>query len=206
MTAAKVGTIEYHGTVYALPFASLFRALTASEAAELCESAVVVGIGHPVLVYDSESQGPNCVIDGANRLRTATELNIDCPVKELYVDDETARRMAEDLNIARRHVTVGEARAVRQTRQERQQRIKEELKKNPVRSDNGIAEQLGVSDKTVGSVRRDLIACSEIPNTPTRTDASGRKQPARKPKVRAGSSCPTPEKVARRRLLRELFT
>ena len=48
-------------------------------------------------------------------------------------------------------------------------------------SNNAIAKDLGVDDKTVGSVRNDLIQRSEIPNGPSRTDSQGRRQPASKP-------------------------
>lgn len=197
MNTPKVETLEYHDIVYKLLFASLFRPLSPSESAELSESVFAVGIGHPVLVYDSEAHGPNCVIDGANRLRIAAKLNVDCPVKELEIDDETACQMAEDLNIARRQVAFDEALAVRQTRQQRQQRIKEALKKNPARSDNAIAEELNVSDKTVASIRAKLEATSEIPKLDVRTGKDNRQRKARsdspKPKPPTGDTTTLPK-------------
>ncbi len=49
-------------------------------------------------------------------------------------------------------------------------------------SDRKLAEYVGVSDKTVAKYRAELEGRSEIPNTETRTDTTGREQPARKPR------------------------
>ena len=54
----------------------------------------------PVFVYDSETYGANCVIDGANRLRIADEEDVVVAVEKLTLNDEEAGRRAEDLNIA----------------------------------------------------------------------------------------------------------
>lgn len=106
-------TLVIRGTEYRLPFAELFRALSETERAELAASIRALGVMSPVFVYNSPTWGPNCVIDGANRLREGAAAEIDVPVQRFAVSDETARRMAEDLNIARRQVTPEEARAAR---------------------------------------------------------------------------------------------
>lgn len=113
-----------HGMrVYRCPFAELFRPLTTAEASGLRESIAAIGVGHPIFTYDSETWGADCVIDGANRLRLADELGIGVEVEKLSVSDETARRLAEDLNILRRQVTPSEAEAARAKRLERIERV-----------------------------------------------------------------------------------
>lgn len=45
-------------------------------------------------------------------------------------------------------------------------------------SNSEIARRCGVTDKTVASVRAELVGRSEIPNVDTHTDSAGRQQPA----------------------------
>ena len=47
-------------------------------------------------------------------------------------------------------------------------------------SDREIARKCGVSDKTVGAVRAELVGRAEIPHVDTRIDSAGRQQPAAK--------------------------
>lgn len=47
-------------------------------------------------------------------------------------------------------------------------------------SDREIARKCGVSDKTVGAVRAELVGRAEIPHVDSRTDSAGRQQPAAK--------------------------
>ena len=47
-------------------------------------------------------------------------------------------------------------------------------------SNSEIARRCGVTDKTVASVRAELVGRSEIPNVDTHTDSAGRQQPAAK--------------------------
>jgi len=63
----------------------------------------------------------------------------------------------------------------------RRTRIAQQLKRNPQESDRRIAATLGVSDKTVGAVRRQLESSSEIPLITGRIGADGK---ARKNAVR----------------------
>jgi hypothetical protein len=52
---------------------------------------------------------------------------------------------------------------------------------DPEKSDRSIASQVQVDHKTVAAVRSGKEDRGEIPHTETRTDASGREQPAHKP-------------------------
>jgi hypothetical protein len=73
-------------------------------------------------------------------------------------------------NLLRRHLTAEQKREL----------IAKVLKANPGKSNLQIAKQVKADDKTVASVRADMVARSEIPNVEVRTDARGRQQPARR--------------------------
>src|SRR5262249_54398128 len=75
------------------------------------------------------------------------------------------------LNLHRRHLTAAQKRAV----------VAALLTEQPTRSNRAVAAAVGVDDKTVGAVRRDLEGRAEIPHGESRTDTKGRQQPASKP-------------------------
>jgi hypothetical protein len=95
-------------------------------------------------------------------------------------------------NIRRRHLTGEQKRDL----------IAELLKVNPDRSNLQTAKIVGVDDKTVGSVRREMEGRSEIPNVDKTTDTRGRRQPARRPRPSAPPSdapAPAPAQPAPRK-------
>lgn len=120
-----------------------FRALKADIAAR--------GVLVPIVV----TRG-GVVIDGHHRLRAVRELVSEgrpVPSPPLAVvdgrlDEAEERAMARALNLARRQLTSAEKRAL----------IAEQLKETPDRSDRWVARNLGVDHKTVGAVRRRLVA------------------------------------------------
>jgi hypothetical protein len=89
-------------------------------------------------------------------------------------------------NIHRRHLTAAQ----------KGELIEALLKAKPERSDRATAKIAQVSDKTVGTVRKDLEARAEIPHVETRTDTKGRQQPATKPPFVPQS--PTPAKMTKK--------
>ena len=97
------------------------------------------------------------------------------------LSEQEKRQHARQLNLARRHLN----------REQKRGLISEQLKETPERSNNQIASGLGVDDKTVGKVRREMEDRSEIPNVTTTTDTLGRQQPARKP-IRTEFRDPSP--------------
>ena len=144
----------------------LLPPLAPDEMAELRASIEMHGVLVPVLVDEN-----GVTIDGHHRLKLAAELGVECPTEiRTGLSDEQKRTLARTLNTARRHLTRDQKRAL----------IQGQLLDTPGRSDNAIAKDLGVSDKTVTTVRADLQRRSEIPNVETRTDTKGRKQPATK--------------------------
>jgi hypothetical protein len=90
-------------------------------------------------------------------------------------------------NIRRRHLTCEQKRTL----------IAELLRADPNRSNLWTAKLVGVDDKTVGSVRRDLEARSEIPNVAKTTDTKGRQQPVHKPKTVSVKPPPPPTPAQR---------
>ncbi len=95
------------------------------------------------------------IIDGFQRVRACDELGIaDYPVLTLAgLTDDEKRDHAYVLNLVRRRLNQQQMRDL----------IAAELKRTPELSDNWLAQILGSTDKTVASVRRELIATSEIP-------------------------------------------
>ena len=70
--------------------------------------------------------------------------------------------------------------------------IAEQLKDTPSISDRAVGAMLGVSDKTVTTVRKDLVAGAEIPHHDTTTGIDGVIQPRKKP-IRSTFIDDTPE-------------
>ena len=141
--------------------------LTAEEYAELKADIAKRGVMVPI-EYDEAGN----VLDGYHRLRICGELGIKDYPKVIRAGMTEAEKLthARKLNMARRHLN---------TRQ-KQELIREQLKATPEQSDRQIAKRLGVSDKTVGSQRKELEATAEIPHLETSTGADGKTYP-RKP-------------------------
>jgi ParB-like chromosome segregation protein Spo0J len=95
------------------------------------------------------------IIDGRQRARACEELGIkDYPVLTLAgLTDDEKRDHAFILNLVRRRLN----------QQQMRELIAAELKRSPDLSDNWLSQILGTTDKTVATVRRELIATSEIP-------------------------------------------
>jgi ParB-like chromosome segregation protein Spo0J len=118
------------------------------------------------------------VLDGRNRYRACLEAGVE-PHDEPLVNrtgienDDTARAYVISANLHRRHLTA----------EQKREAIEKLLRAKPETSNNAIAKQVKVDDKTVAKVRRGMETRSEIPNVENRTDTKGRKQPARKTRV-----------------------
>lgn len=113
------------------------------------------------------------VVDGRNRLRACEELGIQ-PENIVLARDATPElihALALTLNIARRHLTVGDRRRI----------VAAEIIRDPSRSDRAIAGSIGVSHPTVAAVRKELEQRGQVENVSTRVDQRGRRQPAGKP-------------------------
>ena len=127
---------------------------------------------HGVIVpveYDEEDE----IVDGHHRVRACKELGItDWPRKvRSYQSDGHLLEMAWSLNAFRRHLS----------RAEKDSMIRAALQANPQASNRAIAKATGVKHDTVGKARETLEKSGAVAKMATRTDTSGRQQPARKP-------------------------
>jgi len=91
-------------------------------------------------------------------------------MKTLLITSSDPYAYVVSANVKRRHLSAKQKREL----------IAELLKARTEDSNRQIAEMAKVDDKTVGSVRRELEECAEIPHVKKHKDTKGRKQPARK--------------------------
>lgn len=105
-------TITHKGVEYKVLFPDLFRPHTPAEAAEFDRSVREIGIVSPVMADPEHG-----IIDGANRMRKAEELGIACPIvvmKDLSRGEK--KQIAEQLNTARRQISIKEMKDRREAR------------------------------------------------------------------------------------------
>jgi hypothetical protein len=154
-------TIMCNGTTYACPFADAVPPLTPDEESDLRSDISRRGVVTSVLVSEDHE-----VLDGHHRMRIAAALGQpDVPIQVVPgLSAAEKRALAIDLNLKRRHLTARQKRAL----------VAQKLKADPTRSNNSIAREVGVSDKTAGAVRADLEESSEIPKLDRRQGLDGR--------------------------------
>ena len=108
------------------------------------------------------------ILDGFARAKIAKELGYECPsVTVKGLSEQEKRSQVRALNLARRHLDYFAKRQI----------ITDELRENPGRSNNWIAKSLGVDDKTVASVRREMQSTSEIPKLGYTLGSDGKYRP-----------------------------
>lgn len=114
-----------------------------------------------------DDEGNFLILGGVNRWKIAKELNIKTVPVQVYKGSiQEYKELIINDNVRRRHMS-----------KEDKQRVAAELIKiNPTRSALSISKEVGISDKTVTSIKNDLKGRSEIPNVGT-VDTKGRKQP-----------------------------
>ena len=177
------------------PFADIFPLMEGEEFAALVADIKANGLREKIDLYEGK------IVDGRNRYRALLQLGINPGAgndkyfrKVLYVhstggeiapherdNDARVRAHVYSKNLHRRHLTA----------EKKREAIAAKLKDNPEASNNSIANQVRVDDKTVAKVREEMEGRSEIPNVETTTDTKGRKQPKKKKKPK-----PQPKDVA----------
>ncbi len=109
------------------------------------------------------------ILDGFARAKIAKEFGYDCPsVTVKGLTEQEKRSQVRALNLSRRHLDYAAKRQI----------IADELKENSGRSNNWIAKSLGVDDKTVASVRREMQSTSELPKLGYTLGSDGKYRPA----------------------------
>lgn len=164
--------VKVSDQTFTLLFHDLLRPLSESEISGLREDIRRRGEILVPIVTD-ENYG---VIDGGHRITIAGELGLtDVPIEiRPGLTLEEKRSLALALNEHRRHLSQEEKRDL----------IARRLKATPERSNRQIAEEVGASPTTVGSVREELEATVQIGQLDRTTGKDGKSRPA---KVRAES-------------------
>ena len=108
-------------------------------------------------------------LDGHHRLKICEELGItDYPkVIRAGMTEEPKRTHARKLNMARRQLS----------QEQRRDLIREQLKETPEKSDRQIAAALGVSNSTVSSQRKEMVANHQLCESHSSIGADGRERP-----------------------------
>jgi N6-adenosine-specific RNA methylase IME4 len=146
----------------------LFPDLSQSEyealKADIAENGVLVPVE-----YDEDGN----ILDGFHRVKACNELGIeDWPsITRVGFSEEEKRTHARRLNMNRRHLT----------RAQKRKQIRGQLLDTPEWSNNRIAILLSSTDKTVKTVRDEMIAGSEIPNLDKLFGADKKWYPANDP-------------------------
>lgn len=137
-----------------------FAALEAS----ILENGVLVAVE-----FDEFGQ----IIDGHHRVAICKKHGIKNFPRTVRagLNRESKRALARELNIARRHLNRRQKRRV----------VEDQLRDAPSFSNRMIAAIAGVDNKTVGSIRRRLIAAGVISASRTVVGMDGKVQPASKP-------------------------
>lgn len=148
----------------------LFELLPADEFSALKADIAKRGVLVPI-EYDSDGN----ILDGHHRDRACRELGIkDYPtVTRLFANDDEKEEHVVTLNVRRRHLT-GE---------QKRKWVAWFLARHPERSNREIGREVGVDDKTVGSVRAELESTAEIPQLETRVGRDGKVRPAVAPSI-----------------------
>jgi hypothetical protein len=188
--------MSWRDTIKVHPAADLFPLLGDAELRELADDIKANGLHEKVKIILKPRLGSDglyhvgkhdqIVIDGRNRLdamelagipmfrRGTTDFNPDVAevVEEIETDSDVVEYVI-GVNVHRRHLTGEQKRDV----------IAKLLRAKPERSNLQTAKIVGVDDKTVASVRREMAARSEIPDVTETVDTKGRRQPTRKAKA-----------------------
>lgn len=125
-------------------------------------------IRDPIKIY-FDKEGNPLILGGFNRWHIAQELGWQfAPCEVMEVAPKERRELAIMDNLARRHMT----------REQKQKIVEMFLKNDPAQSNVMVAKKTGVDDKTVGKVRQQLEATSEIPRLDKRKGADGKERKA----------------------------
>jgi len=141
-----------------------FKPLNTEAFAGLLESIKLLGILQPVITDEKKFKG---IIDGHHRYKAAKSLgwkDDDIPYTIVTGLSEDAKRLlSRSLNIARRQLSSAD----------RRQAIIDQIKETPHLSDRKLAKELGVSNGTVSSLRRQLVDSDELCNVTQITGEDG---------------------------------
>src|SRR5262245_61743630 len=146
------------------PLADIFPMMEGEEFEALVADIKANGLIAPITLHEG------MILEGRNRYRACLDADVEPTFTPFRGNDPAA--YVTSANIHRRHLT----------QEQKRELVAKLVKAQPEASNNAIAKQAKVDDKTVAKVRHNMEARSEIPNVQLRTDTKGRKQPAKKHK------------------------
>jgi hypothetical protein len=162
------------------PLAVLFPLLEGDEFKILVEDIRRHGQREPIVLYQGR------VLDGRNRARACKAAGVAPRYEEFSGRDAAAYVISA--NIRRRHLTT----------EQRRDLIAKLLKDDPGRSDRQVAETVKASPSTVGTVRAKMEESGDVSKLDTRTDTTGRRQPAKKATTAATTALDALDVIAAR--------
>jgi hypothetical protein len=149
------------------PAANIFPLMEGEEFAALVADIKANGLHEQIVKYKRK------ILDGRNRYRAclAAGWDLDGWISDCtdVISDPVAYVISK--NIHRRHLTAKKRREI----------IAALIKAKPEQSDRQVAETVKASPTTVGTVRAELEEAGDVSKLDTRTDTTGRQQPATKP-------------------------
>lgn len=120
------------------------------------------------------------ILDGHNRFRAWRELRKNEPPPTIVragLSEDEKRAFARRQNVLRRHLNRDQLRAL----------VAQQLRETPNWANNRVAGTIGVDDKTVGAVRAQLEATSELPKFDKLIGADGKERRNRTSSARHGA-------------------
>lgn len=160
------------------PKYQVLRPLTPSEYDSLKSSIRESGVTVPVVLDESGN-----IIDGHHRQRIFDELTAEGvtlpPLPKtikIGMTEEQKISLAYELNLNRRHYSPEEITELR-SRSGKRKSVEESLKQSPQMADRWHAQQTGISDKTIGTVRKEMESGAEIPQVNILTGSDGKSYP-----------------------------
>lgn len=166
------------------PLSAAFGDMPADEFAELVADIKRNGLVQTIVTIRDE-HGTEFVLDGWHRYRACIEAGVKPRTEPFDYVVEPADEQAGKKMTPAEFVVAANAHRRHLTREQRRQIVGGLLKAKPEASDRVIATQAKVSDKTVGAVRRELVAGAEIPHQSERVGKDGKKQAKSATKPRA---------------------
>lgn len=151
----------------------LFADVSGAEYKEFVESVRTEGLKQPLIV--SERTGVKVIVDGHQRLRAALEVGLRTlpAMIQPFADEREEVGVMIAANLKRRQLT----------RKQKAEVVAEYIKLFSERSDNWIAEDLGVHNETVTSKREELEESGQVTETVTLKGKDGKEYPRRQGKT-----------------------
>jgi ParB-like chromosome segregation protein Spo0J len=153
-------------TILAHPLADLFPMMEGTALDELTADIKANGLRELIVLFEGK------ILDGRNRYAACLAAGIDLDECLTEYTGNDPRGFVISMNLHRRHLDQKQKRDL----------IEKVLRETPDHSDKRIADAVGVTDKTVTTVREKLESTSEIPKLERTIGKDGKSRPTKKKK------------------------